>query len=202
MSDGVAENDRQREFPVRDDGGTEAELGANVDDAMETILNDPRRKAALLQRMGLDEPSDPGRRDSYQSHLTPSGKSTGGWSYPPGPLWPFPPMPYAGYPVHLEMGWPGNYRGRSPGVSSASSAPTPEDAPGPSTSTAFTRKRTCSAREEEDTIDMLDDAEALELIEFDASVEPRDSWDPPSSMASFLKKHSTDHWGRMRKRPS
>lgn len=90
MSDGVAENDRQREFPVRDDGGTEAELGANVDDAMETILNDPRRKAALLQRMGLDEPSDPGRRDSYQSHLTPSGKSTGGWSYPPGPLWPFP----------------------------------------------------------------------------------------------------------------
>jgi hypothetical protein len=41
---------------------------------MEAILNDSRRKAVFLQMMGLDEPTDPERRDSYQSHLTPSGK--------------------------------------------------------------------------------------------------------------------------------
>ena len=29
---------------------------------------------------------------------------------------------------------------------------------------------------EEDAIDLLDEAEALELVEFDPSVEPKDSW--------------------------
>ena len=32
--------------------------------------------------------------------------------------------------------------------------------------------------EEDDTITLLEDVEALELIEFDPSVNPEDSWDP------------------------
>ena len=38
----------------------------------------------------------------------------------------------------------------------------------------------------EDVIDLLDESEALE---FDPSVSPKDSWEPPRSMVSFLKKH-------------
>ena len=42
---------------------------------------------------------------------------------------------------------------------------------------------------DKDAIDLLDEAEALELIEFDPSVEPKDLWEPPISTTSFLDKH-------------
>ena len=42
---------------------------------------------------------------------------------------------------------------------------------------------------DEDTVQLLEEAEALELVEFDPSVDPKDTWDPPSAMASFLQKH-------------
>ena len=38
-------------------------------------------------------------------------------------------------------------------------------------------------------IHLLDEAEALELVEFDPSVEPKDTWNPPLSMVNFLEKH-------------
>ena len=43
---------------------------------------------------------DPNRKDG---HLTPSGKSTGGWpAYPPfWPPYPYPPAPFPGYPPLL-----------------------------------------------------------------------------------------------------
>ena len=43
--------------------------------------------------------------------------------------------------------------------------------------------------DEDDVIRLLDDSEALELVEFDPKVDPTDSWDPPHSMATFLDKH-------------
>ena len=41
----------------------------------------------------------------------------------------------------------------------------------------------------EDPIDLLTEAEALELVEFDPSVTPENSWKPPEHMAQFLSKH-------------
>ena len=46
-----------------------------------------------------------------------------------------------------------------------------------------------SNSEDEDKLDLLSDAEALELVEFDPAVEPEDAWEPPKSMASYLEKH-------------
>lgn len=38
---------------------------------------------------------------------------------------------------------------------------------------------------------LLDDVEALKLIEFNPSVDPNDSWNPSSAMLSFLGKYFT-----------
>ena len=42
---------------------------------------------------------------------------------------------------------------------------------------------------EEDTIELLDQSEALELVEFDPTVDPNDSWVQPKVMEEFLLKH-------------
>ena len=42
---------------------------------------------------------------------------------------------------------------------------------------------------EEDVVDLLDEAEALELVEFDPSVDPKDTWKAPQVIAMFLEKH-------------
>ena len=41
----------------------------------------------------------------------------------------------------------------------------------------------------EDAIQLLDEAEALERVEFDPGVDSKDAWDPPKPMTSFLEKH-------------
>ena len=40
----------------------------------------------------------------------------------------------------------------------------------------------------EDAIELLDEAEALELVEFDPSVEPKNSWEAPPSISTFLER--------------
>ena len=73
--------------------------------------------------------------------------------------------------------------------------PAREDLPGPSGQSTRREATGTSGRKrpaddgDEDAINLLDEAEALELIEFDPSVEPKDSWEPPNSMTSFLDKH-------------
>ena len=42
---------------------------------------------------------------------------------------------------------------------------------------------------EEDVIDLLDDSEALELVEFDPKVKSPDTWEPPQSIKNFLEKY-------------
>jgi len=42
---------------------------------------------------------------------------------------------------------------------------------------------------EEDVVDLLDDNEALELVEYDPSVSTPTTWTPSKAMISFLKKH-------------
>ena len=84
---------------------------------------------------------------------------------------------------------------------------TPESAREPrgsasSGSTSNSRARTRTAQEpdsednqeenlqdNEDTIDLLEDAEALELVEFDPSVAPKNSWEAPKAITEFLNKH-------------
>ena len=57
-----------------------------------------------------------------------------------------------------------------------------DDGPGPS-------ERSLRRAEEEDVIGLLDEEEALELVEFDPKVESKDTWPPPKAMRSFLEKH-------------
>lgn len=35
----------------------------------------------------------------------------------------------------------------------------------------------------------MDEAEALELAEFDPNVDPKEAWDPPKALGSFIQKH-------------
>ena len=43
--------------------------------------------------------------------------------------------------------------------------------------------------DEEDVIQLLDEIETLELVEFDPKVEPLDTWEPPQVIIKFLEKH-------------
>ena len=168
-----------------------AEHGQPIDEAsMDAILKDPKAKATLLKKMGLgDEPS-------RGQHPTPSGMVTGGWpSYPLAPPlgWPgyIPPYPYgpASPRARLMPTW---REGRGKGSQWAGLHYEPDDVeesssihseePGPSSK----RPR---LEQEEDCISLLDESEALELVEFDPKVEPAGSWEPPQMIRSFLEKH-------------
>lgn len=46
-----------------------------------------------------------------------------------------------------------------------------------------------SQDQEEDRVELLSEGEALEFIEFDPTVDPKDSWKAPSTMTLFLEKH-------------
>ena len=82
------------------------------DDSLDAILRDPRTKACLLQKMGLEDGGNrPGKgleNVPYVSHanVTPSGKSAGGW--PPATNWfaSFPGFPVTGSAWILPYTWP------------------------------------------------------------------------------------------------
>ena len=82
--------------------------------------------------------------------------------------------------------WGSRSSGSLPSTSGAESETSIEAPPSPRG-----RKRHRQETEEEDgdTIQLLGEAEALELVEFDPSVSPKDSWDPPKAMSEFLQKH-------------
>ena len=42
---------------------------------------------------------------------------------------------------------------------------------------------------DEDVVDLLDEAEALELVEFDPKVDPKDTWRAPQVTATFLERY-------------
>ena len=42
---------------------------------------------------------------------------------------------------------------------------------------------------DEDVVDLLDEAEALKLVEFDPKVDPKDTWKAPQVIATFLERH-------------
>lgn len=58
--------------------------------------------------------------------------------------------------------------------------------PGPSSPH---HKQSEKVLEDEDSIQLLDESEALELVGYDPNIEPKNIWDPPSSMVCFLETH-------------
>ena len=83
----------------------------SLNDQIDVILNDPEKKAALLLKMGLgdsdgNKTSGEPHANREDGHLTPSGKSTGGWPaylsfWPP---YPYPPVTFPGYPPFTSQG--------------------------------------------------------------------------------------------------
>ena len=149
---------------------------------LDAILKDPRAKAALLKKMGLEDQED--GRNRLNQPPTPSGTSAGGWpSYPPVPYWPnlyppFPMGPAAGQHVPTYGDGRGA-RGRWAGMETTLDEN--EEESGPSTRV--------SDGEDEDAIDLLSESEALQLVEFDPKVKPADTWDPPQTIIKFLDRH-------------
>ena len=169
------------------------------------LLSDPAKKSLILQKLGLDDLANKdlinseGTEDCVNqpamealANLTPSGKSVGAsWPQVPVPFWmaPFfpvnPPAPGSGCgysPMFAHLGFypPG------PGIQPDNRAGRESEEPGPSISGA---RSTEKSHDVEDAIYLLDESEALEMVEFDPSVSPKDSWEPPRSMVSFLEKH-------------
>jgi len=166
--------------------------------SLDLILSDPRKKALLLRKMGLEDGGDtvaPGKgsdgaSSTSQANLTPSGKSVGSWPCAANWWAPFPGFPATG-PSPVPPGyfpWPGFYgnwltQPESSGGRSVCSQP------GPSGSKRSVDTTPSDVSNSENAIELLDEAEALELVEFDPGVDPKDSWDPPKPVASFLEKH-------------
>lgn len=127
---------------------------------------------------------------SQDQHLTPSGKTAGGWTMPPSCGW-------------LAAPW---FPGMAPPDQSTGCAPTywPYGSFIPTAQAQANKKRARASKrprvaepeeqesdsdDESDTIHLLDEVEALELIEFDTSVAPKDSWEALKPIVSFLEKH-------------
>ena len=106
----------------------------------------------------------------------------------------FIPVPgFPAIPIRMGISQPAGATRDSPPPRESTPVP-PERITNPATSSSFPhgkRPQETSQVEEddEDSVQLLDDAEALELIEFDPSVEPKDTWSPPPAMAGFLERH-------------
>ena len=156
---------------------------------LDGILRDPRKKEWALKMMGLadDSRTPSGKNGNGNTHPTLSGTDTGGRGETGlQPSWP--PMSMAPFWWPPRGTWP-------PAPASTSSAGNSE----PSTSSQDPsvnrgKKRTRSQPEDDgeddsDSVVLLDDTEALELVEFDPSVDPEGSWKPPKALSAFLEKH-------------
>ena len=195
---------------------SDSELDPTADNQwVDEMLQDPAKKAFLLRKLGLEDPpsDDPGLgAKSTEKGNTPADSSGGkNGSGPTGPFFSqtpcgtfmgfgpggmiFPPALMGGpgqqaqQPIPLGYGWgcpmPAVYPWRyEQGPSGTSRC---EDSPGCSGVTEMGKR----PREEpdEDVVDLLDESEALELIEFDPSVDPKDTWQAPQVMTTFLEKH-------------
>lgn len=159
--------------------------GRQIDESqLDAILQDPQTKAFLLKKMGLEE-QEYERQDQRSAPSQASGTNPSGWPPYPPPFWPglFPPFPIGTAASKQPMPtWMGGRGAQGQW----------EDGPGPSSSASesgSSAKRSREEEMEEDVIDLLEDSEALELVEFDPRVKPTDTWEPPQSIKAFLGKH-------------
>ena len=188
------------------DGDNDQSKGAADSDAIDELLRDPKKKGLVLAKLGLnDDPKDPvpsrkdsGKRedssDSSNQHLTPSGKTAGAWAMPPPPFggWWFPgpgmAPPPSGSTRRAPPGWPYAH-------AYGSFPPNPTDPCSSRSVGAQKRPRFLESEdndsddEQSDIVNLLDDAEALELVEFDPTVTPKNTWEPQKPIVAFLEKH-------------
>ena len=171
-----------------------------LDGEEETDKNHPPKKP-----VGEDPPKDPkeqpgSKEQGTSGNLTLSGKSAGTQSN----QWPFPPYwwpPYPSYPTCSGDSGAPSTSGHTPFLppflpqwfqQAGNSREERQDhgndgeIPGPS---GLVSKPDKHSETDEDVIKLLDESEALELVEFDPSVSPKDSWEPPKTISGFLEKH-------------
>ena len=198
---------------------------------IEGILQDPTKKAFLLQKLGLEDP--PSLRQSAkppEKGKTPAdisggkrgsdstgpslpqtlrgtfmGFGPGGMAFTPSftdtrpevggatlgqfPPTPCPPVPWGygwGYPVPFP--W---LSGQGPSGVSREDGPSGTREYGSireEEEQLHSQKRPLEEYDE-DVVDLLDEAEALELVEFDPKVDPKDTWKAPQVIATFLERH-------------
>ena len=192
---------------------SQREEDQQLDEKLDEFLGDPEKRAAILRKLGVASPTssfsggsctpvgDSGKKDSQSEHPTLSGESMGECRGPPAPLggqplwWPqggFPPFPPGVFaPVPGAQAappmphWPHPYGQGPVPTAPVPAAPNPRKRPAPVAVEDVSDVSAC-----EDGIELLGEAEALELVEFDPSVEPEDSWEPPSwVIEAFLDKH-------------
>ena len=167
---------------------------------LDEISKDPERRELWMRKLGISSrtpaASSGKGNGSQESHPTLSGKRGVDWPpiHQPSPYWPPPMMFPAGYPFFPpQAGWPPHTLGAG-GPSTSWAA---QGACGGGMAQPGARlggEEGCSDESppgdpEEDCVDLLDEAEALELVKFDPSVEPKESWTPPKVIESFLEKH-------------
>ena len=200
-------------------GGESPRNDEDFNELLDSILDDPRKKEAMLKRLNS---SDEAARDS-----APSGKTSGSGNptlsgkvggddpsqaqsqFPQPPAappfwWPqahafYPPFMFAGAGPGAHAPTPAHWGHWLEGPSCSRAEATSESeystdvAPPRGKNKGKKRQRSqseCPEEEaEEDAIDLLDESEALELVEFDPSVEPKDSWEPPKVIDTFLTKY-------------
>lgn len=195
---------------------------------IEGILQDPTKKAFLLQKLGLEDPPssrqgakppDKGKTpadisggkkgsDSTGPHLpqtlsgTFMGFGPGGVAFAPSftstrpevggaALAQFPPTQYSPVPWGYGWGCPMPFpwlSGQGPSGVSREDGPSRTREYGSNQEEGHGQKRPLE-EEGEDVVDLLDETEALELVEFDPKVNPKDTWEPPQAIATFLERH-------------
>ena len=155
---------------------------------IDELLADPATRAALLQKL-LSPPAplqDPGTRDGAVPfpYSTLSGTSaSSGW--PVFPV-PFPLTPAPGFPPFWSRHADATGGQSTPQRTNESNATVSDIAENGSSGL-----QSSVPPEEEDIIEPLGDAEALELVEFDPTVESECDWIPPQPILAFLEKHFT-----------
>lgn len=123
--------------------------------------------------------------DSSNQHLTSSGKSAGAWSLLPLPFggwWGLGMPPLAAQTRHALLG--------PPNPSSSSTDPCSSKSGGAHKRLRVEEPEERNSNAEQDDIHNLpNEAEALELVEFDPTVTPKNTWNPPKPIVSFYEKH-------------
>ena len=142
---------------------TDTPVNESLLHSVDQILSDPKGKEYLLSKIGLSSSDVETHRSEDNRRLTPSGMSAGVWdTWPRGwpPFWPYGMPPSGGGPPSVSEGC-----------------------------TSGLEKRSVNDDQDLDSIQLLDESEALELVEFDPSVEQKGAWAPPQVIVTFLEKH-------------
>ena len=157
------------------------------EEILERWTNDPAKKEKLLRKLGLDDDVNDrtlsGKKGGVNREATPSGTNMGN-PWPPFPPSACPPFwwPHGPWACANDQGLPVQHQQCTNAPSTSASAQA-------TTSYKGKKRARVVEEEEEDRLELLDEEEALELVEFDPSVNPKDAWELPKQMDDFMKKH-------------